>query len=494
MGPSALTIRNLTLNPIGLVLVERFEAPTAVGNGLFNLANLTHITRTFTGFRSNSTGPTSPQLALHAGTFSHQDISTHIGAFETKPTNIQVNPNQVLRLTFEVEGQRYRIDTPLASERSTTLTSLSPNPRFEFMAVYLSKYSHLSLFSSAKLESWMSKLKSETPLSALSIPGTHNSPTHHPALPSVRCQAVSVKHQLNHGMRFLDIRVQPEQPDDPSKDGLILVHSAFPISLTGNKYLRGVIDQVIAFLDTNPSETVIISLKREGLGKATDQHLSKILHDHYANDPSYWFTENRIPTLGEARKKVVIIRRFALHESLKGENSGAGWCIDAESWPDNCADGMCSSGEVRVQDFYEVSESEQIEKKIGLSRDHLMKAAQVVSHLPGNMNTASGSAKQPFFVNFLSASNFWRTNCWPNRIALKVNPAILEHLCRRHNDSSALWDPEQGDERQAVGDGGTGIVVIDWAGNNGDWDLVRCIVGMNSKLEMRKTGLSHEMG
>lgn len=28
-------------------------------------------------------------------------------------------------------------------------------------------------------------------------------------------------------------------------------------------------------------------------------------------------------------------------------------------------------------------------------------------------------------------------------------------------------------------------MVCDWVGLNGDWDLVRCIVGMNAKLEMR---------
>lgn len=337
----------------------------------------------------------------------------------------------------------------------------------------------------------MNKLKNETPLSALSIPGTHNSPTYRTALPSVRCQAVSVKEQLNNGIRFLDIRVQPEKPDDPSKDGLILVHSAFPVSLTGTKYFRGLIDHIFVFLDANPSETIIISLKREGVGKATDQQLSKILHDHYANDPARWFTENRIPTLGEVRKKVVVIRRFALDDSLKGENNGTGWCIDAESWPDNCADGMCSSGEIRVQDFYEVAEHTNIEKKIGFSTDHLVKAAQVVCPLPGGMSSPVAEAtKQPFFINFLSASNFWRANCWPDRIAVKVNPAIVEHLCTRHNDSSALWNPDLGDERKAVGDGSTGIVVCDWVGNNGDWDLVRCIVGMNAKLEQREHDMS----
>ena len=333
----------------------------------------------------------------------------------------------------------------------------------------------------------MSRLQNENPLSALSIPGTHNSPTHHTALPSVRCQAVSVKEQLDNGIRFLDIRVQPEKPDDKSKDGLILVHSAFPVSLTGTKYFRGLINNVFAFLDENPSETIIISLKREGVGRSTDQQLSKILHDHYTNDPNRWFTENRIPTLGEVRKKVVIIRRFALDESLRGKNTGTGWCIDAESWPDNCADGLCSSGEVRIQDFYEVAEHEDIGKKIDFSTDHLAKAAQNVCPLPTDVvEAAAKTATQPFYINFLSASNFWRTDCWPDRIASKVNPAIIEHLCRRHNDSSLLWNSDQGDERKAVGDGSTGIVVCDWVGYNGDWDLVRCIVGMNAKLEQRE--------
>jgi 1-phosphatidylinositol phosphodiesterase len=487
MALPPLTIRNLTVTPIELKLLERFEVPQTADTGIVSLANMTTITRTFTGLLSNPTGPTSPQLALHSESFTHQDVSIPIAAFETKTTDIQPNQKEILRLTFEMEGQRCRVDTPTPSERSTVLTPLSPDPRFEFTAVHHPKTSHLALFSSAKLESWMSKLKNETPLSALSIPGTHNSPTHYTALPSVRCQSVSVKEQLNNGVRFLDIRVQPENPDNASKDGLILVHSAFPVSLTGNKYFRGLIDHVFAFLDANPSETVIISLKREGIGKSTDQQLSKILHDHYATDPGRWFTENRIPTLGETRKKVVIIRRFTLDDTLKGENNGAGWCIDAESWPDNCADGMCSSGEIRVQDFYEVAESENIEKKIGFSTNHLVKAAQAVCPLPGDANVAAAeAAKLPFFINFLSASNFWRSNCWPDRVAVKVNPAIVDHLCRRHNDSSALWNPDSEDDRKSIGDGSTGIVVCDWVGHNGDWDLVRCVVGMNAKLKLRE--------
>ena len=469
---SNLTIRNHTVTPIELKRFERFvQIPPPEVTGFAK--NITNITSTISSFIGNSTGPIHPEIAQDAQGESNQDVSIAVSAFGLVGTDVQINKNEVIRLTFEVEGQQYRVDAPSPTQRSSVLTPLSPDPRHQFTAVYLPDYAFLSIFSSTQLESWMGKLKDETPLSALSIPGTHNSPTCHTALPSVRCQAVGVREQLDNGVRFLDIRVQPEDAEDTSKDGLILVHSAFPISLTGNKYFRDLQNIVYEFLDANPSETVIISLKREGVGKASDQHFSKILHQFYTNDSNRWFTDNRIPSLGEVRRKVVLIRRFNQDESLNGVNDGRGLGIDAASWPDNCADGLCSSGEIRVQDFYEVAETQNIDKKIQLSTDHLCRSAEAICPITSDIAVA---AKQPFYVNFLSGSNFWSPNCWPDRVAAKVNPSVIRHLCKDHN---------AGHEGQKVGDGGTGILVCDWVGNHGDWDLVRCVVGMNARLQSR---------
>lgn len=476
MASTPLIIRNLTSVQTELKLVERYEAPT---QGLETELNINSIAKNFTALMSNITQPSAPQLALKSESFSNQDVAVPVAPFESKETDIQPNSKEVMRLTFETEGQRYRLDIPTPSEKSSVLTPLSPDPRHEYTAIYLPKSSHLALFSSAKLESWMSKLKDKSPLSALSIPGTHNSPTHYTALPSVRCQAVSVREQLDNGVRFLDIRVQPEDPDDLSKDGLLLVHSAFPISLTGNKYFRDLVNEVDSFLDQNPSETVIISLKREGTGKATDQQFSKILKQHYAGDTNRWFTEPRIPTLGEVRKKIVLMRRFNLDDSLKNEWDGKGWGIDGSNWPDNCADGICSSGDIRVQDFYEIKETVNIDTKVEYSLAHLGRSGQSVCHLPDDddLTAAAISAeKQPFFINFLSASNFFNPGCWPDRIAARINPSIIDFLCQSHNEKG----------QNEVGDGSTGIVVCDWVGNNGNWDLVRAIVGHNAKLELRE--------
>lgn len=487
MADHTLKIRNLTSTAIELKLLERYEAPASESkSGIAAITrNITSLMRSPTT-PSSSGSPSAGELAANTQTFSHEEVSISIEAFATHKTEIQpTDPesNGVLRLTFENNGERYRVDTPGQANKSTTLTPLTPNPRFQYTAVYLPLHSHLTLLSSANLQTWMKELIDETPLSALSIPGTHNSPTYHRALPSVRCQAVSPRIQLENGVRFFDIRVQPESPQDPTKDGLILVHSVFPIALLGGKYFRELVNEICDFLDQNPSETLIMSVKREGVGDSTDAQLSRILKDHYAWDLNRWYTAPHVPTLQDARGKIVLLRRFGLDDSLKQEYDGAGWGINAETWADNTPNATSPSGAVCVQDFYEVLETENIDKKIRYCENHLDRAGACVCALPG-ANPADASPpspqQQPLYLNFLSASNFWKVGCWPERIAAKLNPAIVEYLCTKHNE------PDGGKQ---IGDGATGIVVCDWVGNNCDWDLVRCIVGMNSKLQLREQGL-----
>ena len=483
MASQFLVIRNLTATSIELKQVEYSEALPTIGAG--TMANLT---TNFTSLlRNNKTS--SPAPAENASIVRSVDVSVSLQPFKTTQTDIRPEdkPSQSVSLTFEIGSERHRLDSLAPTIASTVLTSLSPEPRFNFTAIYLAQFSHLTIYSSTNLSSWMRALKDETPLSALSIPGTHNSPTCHRALPSVRCQATSPPEQLQNGVRFFDIRLQPENPQDPNNDGLVLVHSVFPISLTGAKYFRDLVNEVFTFLDQNPSETVIMSVKREGTGNATDAQLSRILRDHYAGDVNHWFTAPRIPTLGEARHKIVLIRRFGLEDGLRNEWDGAGWCINAENWADNTPNATCPSGDVCVQDFYEVLETQNIDKKIQYSEEHLARAAQCVCKLPepGVLDAAS-VPKQPFYINFLTASNFWKVGCWPEKIAAKLNPAIVEYLCTKHNETEGVERSEGENEAVKRGDGGTGIVVCDWVGHKGDWDLVRCIVGMNAKLEMRE--------
>lgn len=487
MASPSLVIRNLTARPIELKQIGYSEVLPSIGGG-----GITNLTTNFTSLLRSNNPTSSSAPADDAPIVSNVDVSVSLQPFKTTRTDIrpESKAGQSVCLTFEIDSERHRLDSLASNIASTVLTSLEPEPRFNLTAIYLAHLSHLTIYSSTNLSSWMRELKDETPLPALSIPGTHNSPTCHRAFPSVRCQATSPPEQLQNGVRFFDIRLQPENPQDLTKDGLVLVHSAFPISLTGAKYFRDLVNEVFAFLDQNPSETVIMSLKREGTGNATDAQLSRILRDHYAGDVNHWFTAPRIPTLGEARRKIVVIRRFGLEDGLRNEWGGAGWCIDAENWADNTPNATCPSGDVCVQDFYEVLETQNIEKKIQYSEDHLARAALCVCKLPEpGVLDATPPPKQPFYINFLTASNFWKVGCWPEKIAAKLNPAIVEYLCTKHDETEGVDRSEGENEAVKLGDGGTGIVVCDWVGFKGDWDLVRCIVGMNEKLKMREQNM-----
>lgn len=488
-GPemASLTIRNITVNPLELVLTERFERAPAHGGAFSRIA----------GLFTTSSATTPALFAPEEGQEPSERVEVTgvvLGAFETLITDIRPPEpaTSVLRLSFRAVGaaHKYVVDCPSPGSRSVVMRRVEEGeggddatPPLEFTTVYTASAHHLSVLSSANLSRWMRELGDGWPLSALSVPGTHNSPTYHVALPSVRCQAVGVRQQLDNGVRFLDVRVSASRGD--GNDALALVHSVFPVSLGGNRYLADLLDELYSFLDDNPSEALIISLKREGTGRGTDQHLSQHLFRRYCGGEEAdgddvarrWFTEPRIPSLGEARGKIVLVRRFNNDGALQAKHDGRGWGIDASAWPDNCADGTVGGGLVRVQDFYGVGKSAVIEKKAELARSHLERAGQqVFTAVTGPEN---GPALPPLFVNFLTASNFFNASCWPEKIAAKMNPSITEYLCVRHAEK------DKGPAQLDVGDGGTGIVVTDWVGHDGDWDLIRCIVAWNARLQLK---------
>ncbi|TGJ79117.1 hypothetical protein E0Z10_g9644 [Xylaria hypoxylon] len=471
-----LTIRNLTATPLELKVVERFEGESPSNVSADDVKSLaSNLTSKIGDIFNSSSNAVSLNVQIKGEAPDRKDVSILLKPFETCATDIRVaDPGrEVLRLTFESEGHQYQADVPSASRKSTTMKKINGAPN-EYTAIYIQAGGCLSIFSSAHLSRWMGEIRDEYPLTALSIPGTHNSPTCHVALPSVRCQAVGVRDQLGNGVRFLDVRVSVSQDDSE----LTLVHSAFPIALTGSKYFRELVDTIYSFLYANPSEAIIMSVKREGTGRGTDQKLSKLLKEKFYNEKR-WYTDPRIPKLGEVRGKIILLRRHINDESLNREWGGRGWGLDGSVWPDNCEDGRVGSGIARVQDFYEIDQSTNIKKKIEFARKHLERAAEGVCRLPGHEGFRKDAPITPFFINFLSASNFFNANCWPEKIAAKANPAIIEYLCSRHGISG------KGPAGLKVGDAATGIVVTDWVGYRGDWDLIRCIVGWNAKLQLK---------
>ncbi|KAK4136689.1 PLC-like phosphodiesterase [Trichocladium antarcticum] len=484
---ATLIIRNLAITALELKLAERLDPP----HHLHTPAALAKVSSRI----SEEQRPSSPSQGVKGVTIS--PFSEHVTTIDPPdPTR-----HEQLRLTFEdpATGHRYSAEIPGRSHRSIVLRPISASPSDEtneFTAIYLPAHNYLALFSSVNLSSWMSTLDPSLPLTALSIPGTHNSPTHHVALPSVRCQSVPVPTQLANGVRFLDVRVSCPR-FTPHFPELALVHSAFPVSLTGTHHLSTLLRTLYTFLTHHPSETILLSLKREGTGLGTDADLHRILTTHYIraapptgadtadptnnnNNNNKWYTLPHIPTLGQARGRIVLLRRFHLHPST-GAGAGA-LGIDASVWPDNVPDGLCGSGLVRIQDWYGVGKAADIARKQRFALEGLERAAERV-HLPGDDGDRLLLLRPPplpLFINFLSASSLFSTSCWPDKIAVKINPSMVEYLCMGHGAHG------KGPGQLAVGDAATGIVVTDWVGHHGDWDLVRCIVGWNARLQLRQ--------
>ncbi|KAI8936362.1 hypothetical protein NX059_006774 [Plenodomus lindquistii] len=505
-----LTVRNLTSTSFSIKRIERFQDP-----------NTLQSKRSGYFFNSNTTSsafPTSPALGEQSQKFTHQDLDLTLRPFESYTLASQEKDSEqdtllissaTLRLTLEtLSGERYRVDThPSYTQKSKhTITPLSPSPSASYSALFhpFSPTPHLTIHSNhqTKYATWMADLPDTIPLSALSIPGTHNSHTHYRALPSVRCQHVDIKAQLENGIRFLDIRLQPAHSTDTTKKDLYLVHGAFPVSLTGPKYFEPVLQICYDFLSAHPSETILVSLKREGVGSSTDEHLAHILEKHYITPhASQWYTSPTLPYLGAARGKLVLIRRYNVPSSPPAETMG----LDATAWPHNATHALfpppdtSPGSQFCLQDFCEVMVADVIPEKVQHANDHLVRAAECVHHIPGvNTDSVNPVPPGPLYLNFLSASNFWKKSCWPGSIAKVVNRRMEEWLCEGHH----LRDVEvstrepgdtrgvgEGVRRVKGGDGGTGVVVMDCVGEGGDWELVRLVVGLNMGVLMKASGV-----
>lgn len=476
-----LTVRNLTSTPLRITHTSRFPTAkpsvpkpitkdniTDVGN---IVRNVTHkvgsvfrrppVTKIFPQLQQH---PSSEQIAENAKAFEEENVSVEIGTYSAKDTGFKLD-DSTLRLEFDVtEGsgpaKKFRVDVAPAGGR----LELQVYPKGDvggtsLVGVFHKNRNNLAIVSNASLTSWMGSLPDGTPLGALSMPGTHNSPTCYTALPSVRCQAVGIPEQLQNGIRFFDLRVQP---DDGGGKDLTLVHGVFPISLSGPKQLSDALADFYKFLDANKKEVLVISLKREGRGKTTDEAFSKLIAEEVVGKSNaHWFVEPLIPTLGQARGRCVLFRRYTLHPDLKKEHGGKGYGINAESWAYNTPN-FTTPSKICVQDFCEVMETENIDKKIEYVKEHLERCCTQLA------TSERERTEPPLFVNFLSASNFWKVGCWPDRIAAKINPAICEYLAVDH--------------KVANGNADTGIVIYDFVGDDRNWAVCRLVVGMNGAL------------
>lgn len=156
---------------------------------------------------------------------------------------------------------------------------------------------------------WMKDLADETPLNAIVLPGTHDSATQYVQLGFFsKCQAKSIGGQLEAGYRYLDIRLAVEG------DGMKLMHGftncrSGPMPWDSALSLDEVLEDCYAFLAAHPTETVVFAVKQEH-GDESVAVFQTILNRSIQKNPSFWLLTDTLPSLGEARGKLVLLRRY----------------------------------------------------------------------------------------------------------------------------------------------------------------------------------------
>lgn len=189
-------------------------------------------------------------------------------------------------------------------------------------------------------ENWMNALPDEVKLSTLSIPGSHESCARvEPLAGSAICQTLSVAEQLAAGVRYLDIRCR-------RVDNAFTIHHGM---VSQNLTFDEVLADCYRFLEKNPGEALILCVKEEYDPKGENDSFEAIFKRYVAASPERWYTKASIPTLGEVRGKIVLIRRFSA--------SGVCGFPAASGWADNQTFTIRSGREaLKVQDYYNVTD------------------------------------------------------------------------------------------------------------------------------------------
>ncbi|NIF07948.1 phosphatidylinositol-specific phospholipase C [Chryseobacterium sp. Tr-659] len=221
-----------------------------------------------------------------------------------------------------------------------------------------------------ELNSWMANLQDNISLSKISIPGTHDSGARVDApvvSGTAKTQNLSIAEQLNAGVRFLDIRCR-------HIDNAFTIHHG---AIYQNLNFDDVLNACYAFLQSHPSETIIMSVKEEYDASNTTRSFEQTFDSYVQKNPSKWDLGASISKLGEVRGKIKLLRRFSA-----GTTKG----INASPWADNTTfDINNSSAQLKVQDYYKVTNND--DKWNGISN---------------LLNEAKNDTTGKLFINFTS--------------------------------------------------------------------------------------------
>lgn len=179
------------------------------------------------------------------------------------------------------------------------------------------------------MNDWMKNIPSDYLISNINLPGTHNSCAQFINFKLIsKCQNKNIFDQLKMGIRFLDIRFNFDG------NNLFINHSFLKCKTSRTKkenlLFSAVLASCEAFLKENPTEVILMSIKREA-GKSEEETFD-FFYNTYAKNNDIFYLKNEVPFLNEVRGKIVLFNRCGAdikNTSYTDENTG----INLTGWP-----------------------------------------------------------------------------------------------------------------------------------------------------------------
>jgi len=198
---------------------------------------------------------------------------------------------------------------------------------------------------------------------------------------------------LDAGIRVFDLRYA----FDATNTTIIFYHDSAILSETAT--LTDVLFGFYKWLDDHPSEVVMISMQYEGGTKqdasndaAMQTALFNVLTAPHAKQYFLQSPKNAFGTLGEARGKLILLRRFDLDQLPQSYTDALpGVHFSPAQWTDNSPDitlvyNSETNGTAYIEDYYQPltpfgsSAAENIQWKYNATTSHLLRAAGVAGN------------------------------------------------------------------------------------------------------------------
>ncbi|WP_227478224.1 phosphatidylinositol-specific phospholipase C [Yersinia hibernica] len=281
------------------------------------------------------------------------------------------------------------------------------------------------------MKNWMSHISDTQLLSQLSIPGTHDSASFRSNVFGAgftKTQSWNIREQLENGVRFLDARCRLINDVFTMHHGAVFLKQQF----------GDVLNTCIDFLNKNPSEFILLSVKQEHTTENSTKSFHRVMRNKYIEPHSEMFyLGNNNPNILDIRGKIVLLRRYS------GDNIG----IDVSHWMDDTTFRIKNGDfNIYIQDDYDGYTALSINFK-----------RKFVASL---LNDAKKNRSNDMYINFISVSG----------MLTPYSGARGHHLI----DGMNIWFCKQYREKQKMG-----IIVADFVDIE-DGAIIKTVVNSNN--------------